>query len=146
MTELTHTRGLAELEDLEAIRRLKADYCLLSDRGYSGAGDDPRAVAALFHETGQWGNAQGPDAIRELFGRFQRQLPFAMHYALNPAVELDGDRAQATWHGLIAATTDTGDGLWIGGLYHDQFVRTAGGWRFQRLVFVQAFRTPRLIV
>jgi SnoaL-like domain len=143
MTELTLDRRLAELEDLEAIRRLKADYCLQSDRGYSGAGDDPSAVAALFDERGQWGSAQGSDAIRELFRQFQVELPFAMHYALNPAVTLDVDRAQATWHGLIAATTSTGEGLWIGGLYHDQFVRTGRGWRFRRLDFVHAFRTPR---
>jgi SnoaL-like domain len=136
-------RRVQALEDLEAIKRSKAAYCHLSDRGYNGAGDDPAAVAALFDRDGAWGSARGQGAIRELFTRFQRELPFAVHYAINPSVELDGDTARASWHGLVAATTDAGQALWIGGRYDDRFVRTENGWRFARLDFQPAFRTPR---
>jgi hypothetical protein len=139
---LDHQR-IQRLEDLEAIKQLKAEYCRWSDRGYARAGDDPERVAALFTQDGWWGDSERRPAIRDLFSQFQRRLPFAIHYALNPVIELDGDRAAATWHGLIALVTDAGDGVWVGGTYHDELVRTDAGWRFRRLEFVQAFRDPR---
>jgi len=141
--QMSVEQRLGRLEDLEAIRRLKASYCRWSDRGYPQAGDDPERVAALFAPDGTWGDVQGHAAIRSLFAEFQRRLPFAVHYALDPAIEVEGDRASYTAHGLIALVTDAGEGLWVGGTYSDELVRTQDGWRFARLRFDQAFRDPR---
>jgi hypothetical protein len=137
----TDQQRLRRLEDLEQIGQLKARYCQLSDRGYPRAGDDPEGVAALFASDGAWGEAHGHQAIRALFEEFQRRLPFAHHLALNPSIEVEGDRASGTWHGLISAVDDTGQSSWIGGMYFDEFARTASGWCFTGLTFVSAFRT-----
>lgn len=32
--------------------------------------------------------------------------------------------------------------IWLAGVYDDEFVRTADGWRFARVMFAPAFRTP----
>jgi hypothetical protein len=133
---------ISRLEDTEAISRLKARYCYWSDRGYAAAGDNPGEVAALFTDDGAWGDTQGADAIRGLFEGFQRRLPFALHLALAPTIELDRDRASGTWYGLIQLTTDDGEHRWTGGIYSDQFVRTPSGWRFQQLRFTEAFTRP----
>jgi hypothetical protein len=141
-SDATLEQRLIRLEDTEAINQLKARYCHLSDRGYAAAGDDPSEVAALFTADGTWGDTQGHDAIRELFEGFQRRLPFALHLALTPAIQLDGNRATGTWYGLIQLTTDAGEHRWTGGIYSDEFVRTPSGWRFQRLRFTEAFTRP----
>jgi hypothetical protein len=135
-------RRLRRLEDLEEIRGLKARYCHLSDRGYDGAGDSPAQVAALFAADGAWGDAQGREAIERLFEGFRASTPLAVHLAVNPAIEVDGDRATARWWGVIAATMAAGEALWIAGVYDDELVRTAEGWRIARLRFTSAVRAP----
>jgi uncharacterized protein (TIGR02246 family) len=139
---------LRRLEDVEEIRRLKAAYCRLSDRGYAAAGDDPAGVAALFAEDGVWQSeggepARGRAAIVGLFEQFRRQLPFALHVAANPAIDVDGDRASCSWHGVMALTTSDGASLWVGGVYEDELVRTPDGWRFAAITFRAAFTGPR---
>jgi hypothetical protein len=141
-SDATLEERVRRLEDAEAVSQLKAGYCHWSDRGYAAAGDDPSAVAALFADDGAWGDTEGRDAIRSLFEGFQRRLPFALHLALTPTIQIDEDRATGTWYGLIQLTTDSGEHRWTGGIYSDEFVRTTSGWRFQRLRFTEAFTRP----
>jgi hypothetical protein len=136
-------RRLRRLEDLEEIRHLKARYCHFSDRGYEGAGDSPAEIAALFADDGAWGDARGREAIEQLFEGFRANLPLAVHVAANPTIEVDADRATARWWGVIATTAAGGEALWIAGVYDDELVRTAEGWRIARLRFTSAVRAPQ---
>jgi hypothetical protein len=137
---------LKELEDVRAICELKARYCNAADGGWDGPTHDGEAVAALFVEDGAFegrrhGAAVGRAAIRELFDGLRRSSPLAFHRISNPIVEVDGDTAKGEWHLLCAIHLD-GKTLWIGGLYHDEFVRRPEGWRFRRLRFTRAFAAP----
>jgi hypothetical protein len=130
------------LEDLEEIRRLKARYCVLSDRGYDGAGNSPEGVAALFAEDGAWGDVRGRDNIRELFEGFGSSRPFSLHLAVERGIELDGERAGGRWGASILLVAAEGSSTWVVGVYDDAFVRTQEGWRFERLSFMLAAQVP----
>ena len=134
---------LRRLEDIEAIRQLKARYCSFADRGYDGAGDDDESFADLFTEDGVFeasaGPLQGREAIRERCKSFH---PFSMHLVMNPEIAIDGDTATASWSAVVPSTTATDQALQIAGRYEEKLVRTDEGWRYAHVRFRPAFRTP----
>jgi len=144
MAELSELeQRLRRLEDIEAIRQLKARYCTLADRGYDGAGDDDAGFAGLFAEDGVFHSSAGPiqgrEAIRARCASFH---PFGMHLVTNPVIEVDGDEARASWSAWVPSTTVEGQALVVCGRYEEQLVRTAGGWRYAYVRFRAAFRSP----
>ena len=95
------------LEDIEAIRKLKAAYCAACDDDHNGD-----AVAALFVPDATWGAAgrdpeMGQGEIRDfMFGvRNRAQMARSAHQVFNPVI----------------------------GTYDETDVRTDGGWKFQSL-------------
>lgn len=124
---------LTQLEDIEAIRQLKARYCDVCDNGH-----DPDAIVELFAPDGVWENgAQGPfeghDEIRSAFERFGRSITFSQHNAVNLDVKVDGDRASGTWHfvGFLEfARHPTALSL---ARYDEEYVKLDGAWKFNRL-------------
>lgn len=110
--------------------------------GYSNAVNrrDWDLLASLFADDGVW-SVMGAHTDREVRGRdaVRREIssvvePFELCFQVIGAVHirLDGDRAAAT-SGLqdfikIASEAD----MTLFGIYHDVFVRTSQGWRFQR--------------
>lgn len=87
---------ITRLEDLEAIKQLKARYCEVCDDEH-----DPDRITDLFTEDGVWlakgiGEAKGREEIRALFQRFQKTIRFSQHMTMNPVIEVDGDTAHGT--------------------------------------------------
>jgi ketosteroid isomerase-like protein len=143
---MTDDRLLDRLEAIEEIRTLKALYCRWADRGYDTAGDDAARFAALFVEDAVWTGgrsaaAVGPAEIEERFASFR---PFGFHFLTNGIIEVDLDagRAAARWSALAPSTEHDGTALWIAGTYDDELVSTPDGWRFARVTFSPALRTP----
>ena len=138
---------MSEQEDVIAIERLKARYADAVDGGWTGTrAHDPDAVVALFVPNGVWdsgdyGGGVGHDGIRSFMAGGEAIMPFAFHHITNPRIEVDGDRATGRWHALLAVTVESGAQLQVG-IYDDVFVRTPGGWRFERLGFTLAATTP----
>lgn len=124
------------LEDIEAIRKLKAAYCAACDDDHNGD-----AVAALFVADGTWGPTgrtpeTGRDEIRDfMFGvRNRGQMKRSAHQVFNPVIEVDGDTASGQWRLLMMYTaTDEKSFVRIIGTYDETYVRTDQGWRFQSL-------------
>ena len=84
------------LEDIEALRNLKAEYAAACDDNY-----DPDRLAALFVEDATWesqglGRHEGREAIREFFRGISGHFVFALHYGLNPHIEVTGDTARGS--------------------------------------------------
>lgn len=106
---------------------------------------DYELVASLFVEDARLegvGRCQGRDAIREYYKGIQR-LPLAIHCVATPLIEVDGDTATGTWHGIIPLiTAEEKMAAWLIGVYQDEFVRTAAGWRIKKLGFTPHFFTP----
>ena len=139
---------LQALEDREAIIKLKAQYVNYNDGGWVGpTHTNPQAVADMFVEDGVWdgspnsGYAKGRKAIKELFEAFGA-VPFIVHYVTNPLIEVDGDSATGHWHALVTATMPGPQAVWVLGLYKEEYVRTADGWKFKTLRFETASTAP----
>jgi hypothetical protein len=132
------TAGLEEritvLEDIEAIKRLKARYCDVCDTGY-----DPDRIAALFTEDGTWeggefGTATGHAALRKMFEGLHKAVSFAQHNAMNPIIEVTGDRAKGAWYLFCPYSSRANNRAgWIAGRYDDDYVKVNGEWKYQHL-------------
>lgn len=128
------------LEDIEAVRRLMAQYHRACD-GWDEAGShkDPQAIADLFTDDGVWGIpaqhpfARGRAEIAALAERLQ-SIDWIVHFVVNPIVEIDGDAATAEFKGIVRIQPDAGRAAgWTMGVYRAACRRTPGGWRFRSL-------------
>ena len=86
------------LEDADAIRNLKAEYASYCDDNYN-----PDKIAEFFAEDALWesdnlGRFEGREAIRGFFRKASKIFTFAVHYNLNPRIEVKGDTARARWY------------------------------------------------
>jgi uncharacterized protein (TIGR02246 family) len=132
---------MADLEALEAIRRLMAIYAQLLDSKRIAEWGELFAEDAVFQVWGQtW---RGREAIAAGIGGMQPDSP-GKHVILTPVVDLLGpDRARA-WTDLSAFSSAVDlEGrqtfsIATIGRYHDELVRQDGRWRFARRVVVMA--------
>ena len=85
-----------QLEDIEAIKILKARYGYYCDDSYN-----PDGISSLFIEDGVWdggqfGRHEGRQAIHAFFHDLGRnKIGFAMHLFMNPLIEVSGDTARS---------------------------------------------------
>jgi hypothetical protein len=142
------------LEDVEAIRELKARYGALVDSRYGPDGPKPRAelepiareIAGLFTEDALWdggkalGACRGREAIRLRF--LEPTLRFSWHYFVKPRIVVDGDRARGSWDLLAPCTTRDGRPHWMAGLEEDEYARVEGAWLHTRMRLQVVFFAP----
>jgi hypothetical protein len=125
---------IARLEDLEAIKQLKARYCEICDDDHN-----PDRITSVFAEDGVWegrgiGQARGHEEIRELFKRFQSMITFSQHMVMNPIIEVDGDSAKGTWYFFGPFTmTEGNQAKWQAVRYHEDYVKVDGEWKIAHL-------------
>ena len=136
------------LEDIESIKRLKADYCFYADI-WNESEERGRHFGALFAPDGVWDvghkRCTGPIEIAEelLTLPLTFRLRIGIHLALNPRIDLDGDRATGTWHLLIPVVPQGQRAPhWNGGMYFEKYARTPDGWRFKDVRLQSAFVPP----
>ena len=120
------------VEDVQAIRNLKAAYAAYCDDHYKAD-----KIAELFVEDAVWenenrGRIEGREAIRSMFRTSPEAYSFAVHYSLNPHIEVTGDTARARWYLFMPCTaTDGNQALWRGGIDDEEYVRVDGKWMFK---------------
>jgi hypothetical protein len=131
------------LEDIEAIKRLKARYCAICDDNHN-----PDKIATVFDQDGIWeggdfGKAQGHKAIRELFEGFRQLISFSQHNLMNPIIEVDGDRAKGTWY-LMGPFTfrEKNEAKWLAARYEDDYVKINGEWKYKHLRAIVRMSAP----
>ena len=117
------------MDDLEAIRRLIADYCFHTDVS------DVDRLLELFTEdfdfTGVFGDFHGHDGMRALHARTaDRPKGTARHITTNTVIDLDGDTATARSYILVLSVEQTVTIRFSGG-YYDRFVKKDGRWYFR---------------
>lgn len=85
---------------------------------------------------GEIGTFDGVDAVAEFMDQSHSMAGHTMHRLSNIVIALDGDRATARTYvdGLILAA-DNASGVNAIGIYDDEIVRTANGWRIARRTF-----------
>ena len=79
-------RRIQRLEDLEAIKQLKARYAAYCDAHY-----DADALAELFTADAVWdggilGYNEGRETIRQFFRGSSQRISFALHYIVSPII------------------------------------------------------------
>lgn len=125
---------IQRLEDLEAIKQLKALYCEICDDDHN-----PDRIVTIFTEDGIWegkgiANAKGHAEIRALFENFQKMMSFSQHMTMNPRIEVDGDTASGTWYFFGPfAFRENNQAKWQATRYHEKYARTDEGWKIQHL-------------
>ncbi|MBL6691419.1 MAG: nuclear transport factor 2 family protein [Pseudomonadales bacterium] len=149
MSELNQ-ETLRKVSDLEEIRALKNRYAYGANI-VDGEPGDLTAFAALFTDDAVFdvgmGVATGPAEIEAQMKELTVQWQSAMHYMLNPLIEITGDNANATFTGLFAFTTRENPApIWLCNLYTDTFRRTAAGWRFTSVSVQTVFADPAFLV
>ncbi len=133
------TQRLQALEDIEAIRSLKARYLSSCDR------KDPAGMRACFVDgpveidygvVGRFDTADALVAVFRAIGCHDHMIE--MHHGVNPQIELLGaDRARGSWslHYCLINTRDR-TLTQLGGYYEDEYARTAAGWKIAKTRFV----------
>jgi len=125
-------RRIGILEDIEAIKRLKALCSLYVDRG------NRDGFAELFVEDGEFiGAVQTLRGRREL--RAVKFWPFMVHYISNPLIDVTGDHAMGIWYFLRPYTAPDGRAHWASGSYDDEYRRIDGVWRFKSIKITNNF-------
>ena len=135
-----------QLSDIHDIKTLKYRYSY-SANIVDGNPGDLKAFAALFTDDASFdvgmGEAIGPTEIEAMMQELTTQWHCAMHYMLNPVIEINGDNATANFTGLFAFMANEGEApVWLSNIYEDTFTRTAAGWRFQSIRIAQTFADP----
>lgn len=132
MTAKTIEQRLQELEDREAIRQAICGY------GYAVDGCNAEAVGSFYEEDGIYavgdmgafkGRAQ-VEAITREKGHLGYVAAGCAHISTSPYVVIDGDRAAATCHTMVAMHGD--DGFFIGRLSASRIElarQPEGGWK-----------------
>ena len=126
---------IQRLEEIEAIKRLKAEYCAFCDDAYN-----PEGIASLFVPEGIWdggfmGRFEGVDAIREHFTGVSDIIGFAIHHVMNPIISLDvtnlnsGSGRWYLWQPCTQTTRQT-TALWLAATYEESYRKTGNEWRF----------------
>ncbi len=145
---------LRRVEDVEAIRELKARYGEVTDSRYregvlgnrEALGPIADEIASMFSEDAVWdggpalGLCEGRAAIRERF--LEPTLQFAHHFFVKPRIEVDGDRARGRWDILAPCTTLDGRACWMAGVEDDEYVRVDGLWLHSRMQLEMIFMAP----
>jgi uncharacterized protein (TIGR02246 family) len=136
---------LEMLEAVEAIKKLKVRYCECAEAR------DPEGFASLFtedavFEAGTFGRGQGRAGIVTFLRDVQQPMPFALHYVMNPIIEVRGDTATGRWYLLEPCTMDTAGGqpqaIWGAARYEEEYVKVKGEWKFAKVHFIPVFWSP----
>lgn len=140
---------LRQLGDLEEIRTLRHRYAYLANI-VDGQPGDPEEFSRLFAVDGTldlgMGAATGQAEIVAMMKSATTQWVCAMHYMLNPLIDLKGDVAEGKVSGLFAFTTqDNPSPIWLSNIYSDTYVRTEQGWKFQSVKIKTTFVDPKFM-
>ena len=136
-------RRIITLEDVEAIKRHKAEYCDICDDDHN-----QDRIVTIFADDGIWegkgiGRAQGHAEIRKLFKGFAERIGFSQHNVFNPRIEVNGDQAHGTWYFLGPFTFRKGNRqLWLAARYDDDYVKIGGKWKFKHLRAIGRMAAP----
>jgi hypothetical protein len=136
------------LEDLEAIRALKARYAVLADLRYGKSVEEiepvVRELVELFTEDASWDaeNVVRVKGKREIYEMFlSPRHVFALHFFKLLDLRLDGDRAWGSWIFFMPATKFDNTAVWQAGREDEEYVKQGGKWLISDLKVSRYFHT-----
>ncbi|GHP16442.1 MULTISPECIES: nuclear transport factor 2 family protein [Nocardiaceae] len=166
MTDTTIAQLTARLEVLESeadIRRIQARYMFLCDTPCPefGVDDDARRIELVLdlytedavwegvgeYYDGQFGRAEGKDAIRAHFNRFWGEktdpaLLLNAHYLTSEQIHVDGDTAEGQWIHMQPWLFSDGRSLLRSSRLNNAFRKVEGRWLISRTRTENVFVAP----
>ncbi len=128
-------RRVQRLEDIEAIRRLKARYLNACDSQDPQAAKNCFASGEVLIDMGHVGVFKDREGFAEIYRTFGCQ-PFIldMHHGANPEIEfVSEDHAKALWAlEYRNFNTQAKTVTFVSLIYHDEYVRQGGQWKIQK--------------
>ena len=136
---------IQKLEDIEAIKDLKARYAAACDDKYN-----PEKMGKLFTRDAVWdggkefGAYKGRAAIKRFFRKVSKDIVFAAHYFVQPVIKVrkQGDTATAKWYVWMTATLKGNNAVWVSGLEYDKYRKVDGVWLMSEMRLKLFFMTP----
>lgn len=133
---------IRRLEEIEAIKKMKAEYVLACDeRRWDDAMRyfTPRAFVAF----GPFGKFK---TRKELEQFFKEKMPvtikFTIHRLCNPIIEVNGDTAKGIWYCEIPSThIPTNTAILQSGTYYDEYIKEGKQWKHTKLDLVYSYIT-----
>ena len=122
------------LIDIEDIKILKRRYAAACDDDYN-----IEKLGVLFTEDAVWdgaeyGGATTRQGIKDFFSTTPDFVKFAIHYVINPIIEVDGDTATGQWMLWQPMVMHDGDqAMVLTARYDEQYVRQNGQWLIKHL-------------
>lgn len=144
------------LEDIEAIKRVKAMYAQAADGKYTADHQQrpqdeldrcARIQADLFTEDAIWdGRPQWEYSIgRETFFETTRHSVWSMatHYFIMPHIVVNGDTARGTWYLWQTGTLlKSNRSMIMSAVTSDEYRKVDGKWLISKTVFTLKYLTP----
>ena len=126
---------IKNLEDIEAIKRLKGKFAYFADTK-----DVPGFMSLVADdavwEFGPWGgHHEGKEAIRKFTEDVTLDTySFMLHNFHNVSLDVKGDTATGIWYFLVPVTNRKEERAeWLGGMYKEKYVRVNGEWKFKEV-------------
>ena len=120
------------LEDIEAIKQLKAEYADACDDMYN-----PERMPDLFTDDAVWdgekegfGKHEGIDAIKQFMTEVKDGLLFGVHWFLQPRITIINEtEAKGDWYLWQTSTMASGKDILLAGMEFDQYRKVNGVWK-----------------
>jgi ketosteroid isomerase-like protein len=125
---------IKNLEDIEAIKRLKGKFAYFADTQNLKEFMNLVADDAVW-EFGPWGHYEGKEQIE----RFSKDVTldtysFMLHHFYNVYIEVKGDTATGMWYFLVpSSNSKKGKAEWLAGVYDETYTKVNGEWKFKRV-------------
>jgi hypothetical protein len=144
---LSLEQKVQQLEDIEAIRKLKAKYTFALDKRdwdtvLNCFTDDTYTDWGVF--AGGSGIYKGKQGVKQFFTvDVPKAATFFVHMVHNDLIEVNGNQARGRWYYeepmTWAAENRAG---WIVGTYDEKFVKQGGEWKIKEVKVTHFYQTP----
>jgi len=130
-------KRIQALEDIEAIKQLKAEYADACDDMYN-----PARMRDLFTEDAVWdgekegfGKHEGLDAVCKFFDAAKDSLKFGVHWFLQPRIKmLSETEAEGAWYLWQTSTMASGKDIFLAGKEYDKYRKENGVWKMSHML------------
>jgi ketosteroid isomerase-like protein len=134
---------IKNLEDIEAIRRLKGKYAYLADT--KNAQEFMKLVTDdAVWEFGPLGRYVGKEEILKFTLNITVDTySFMLHNFHEISIEVKGDTATGTWYFMVPASNQKEERAeWLAGVYEETYVKINGEWKFKKVITDMKFVAP----
>jgi len=131
------------LEDLEAIKKLKALYSRACDDRFNlELMKEVFAEDAVWDGGAEWGVYRGRKEILDFFKGVADSVIFSLHYFMVPDITVEGDQAYGRWYFFGADTLKGNKAIWLAAFQDDKYERIDGRWWQKEMKLTLLFQTP----